>query len=247
MASPYLNITAVASGQNNKETTINDADIALERATNDILEVNMSAGNVTLTVAQFTRHMVFRATAMPGNRQLTVPNNVGAGVSTAKRVFAVIHDTDGDYDLTITTGAGGGTNVVLKKGMRALISSDGTHLRLVTVAGGDSGISIAAYIPGTVPSSTTMLRYTAATDFTLPAGLVGSFGSLVIGPDGGSVSFDLRLNNVSFGSMDFADGNDQATFSLASDRVVAPGDVISVNSPTDIYDAADLSFTFLGT
>lgn len=246
MASPYLNITAVASGQNNKETTINDADIALERATNDILEVNMSAGNVTLTVAQFTRHMVFRATAMPGNRQLTIPNNVGAGASTAKRVFAVIHDTDADYDLTITTGVGGGTNVVLKKAMRALISSDGTHLRLVTVAGGDAGISIAAYVPGETPAATTLLRYTSATDFVLPAGLVGSFGSAFIPPDGGAVSFDLRLNDVSFGSMDFADGDDQATFSLASQRVIEPGDVISVNTPSDTYGMADISFTLLG-
>jgi hypothetical protein len=246
MASPYLNITQVAAGQNNKEVTINDADIALERATNDILTVSFAAGNVALTVPEFTRHLVFRATGLTVNSQLTVPSNVGAGANTAKRVFAVINDGN-DFDLTITTGSVGGSNVVLKKDMRALISSDGTHLRLITVAGGESGVSIAVFVPGGIPGATLMLRYVSAIDFTLPAGLVGSFGSAVTGPEGGDVVFDLRQNGVSFGSMTFADGANDATFSLASNRNFAPGDVLTVISPPEMYDLTDLSFTLLGT
>lgn len=247
MASPYLNITPVSAGQNNKEVTINDATLAMERATNDILTVNLLAGDVTLTPAQFTRHMVFRCVNATVNRTLTIPHNVGEGANTARRVFAVINDFAVDSDLHITTGVSGGSNIVLRKDMRALISSDGTNLRLITVAGGAAGISIAAYIPGEQPGASALLRYTSAIDFTLPAGLIDSFGSAVIAPEGGSVSFDLRLNNVSFGSMDFGDGETTATFSLASPRIVSKGDVISVLSPPDTYEMSDLSFTLLGT
>jgi hypothetical protein len=246
MASPFLNIIPVAAGQNNKEVTINDADIALERATNDILSVDMT-GNVTLTVAQFTRHMVFRCHTILGNRQLTVPDNVGAGVGTARRVFSVIHDDTTETDLLITTGRPGGTNVILKRSMRALISSDGTNLRLVTVAGGESGVSISCFIPGGTPDLTPLLRYVSAINFTLPAGLVGSKGDVMIAPDGGAAIFDLRLNNVSFGSMTFSNGDNHATFSLASTRNVNPGDILSVHSPSDTYDMSDLTFSILGT
>lgn len=246
MASPYLNIVPVAAGQNNKEVTINDADLALERATNDIAVVDLTAGNVTLTPALFTRNMVFRCIGITAARQLIIPNNVGSGAATARRVFAVIHDTDSNFDLTLTTGVSGGTNVVLKKGMRAMVSSDGTNLRLITVAGGESGVSIAVFVPGGIPDATLMLRYLSAINFVLPAGLVGSVGSAVTGPEGGSVVFDLRLNGVSFGSMTFADGSTTATFSLASSRTIVPGDVLTVVSPPELYDLTDLSFTLLG-
>jgi hypothetical protein len=246
MASPFLNITPVAAGQNNKEVTINDADLALERATQDILTVDLTMGNAALTAAQFTRHMVFRCIGLTLSRQLMIPHNVGSGAGTAKRVFSVIHDTDADTDLTLTTGQAGGSNIVLKKGMRAMISSDGTNLRLITVAGGESGVSIGVFVPGGIPDATLMLRYLSAINFILPAGLVGSYGSAVTGPEGGNVVFDLRLNGASFGSMTFEDGETIATFSLASPRNVVPGDILTVVSPPELHDLTDLSFTLLG-
>lgn len=244
MASPNLNITPVSAGQNNKEITINDADMALERAFNDVISLSLAGGNLAITVAQFTRHFVFRVHAALANTSVTIPHNVGAGDGTAKRVFALKNDTD--FDVMVTTGRPGATNAILKKGISAILSSDGMNIITITAAGGVSGISLATYVPGETPPSLTMLRYASAVDFTLPAGLAGSVGSVGIYPDGGDVVFDLRLNGVSFGSMEFADGESEATFSLASPRVVEIGDVITVNSPSDTYGMGELSFTLLG-
>lgn len=247
MASPFLNIIPVGAGQNNKEVTINDADLALERATQDILTVDMSAGNVTLSVAQFTRHMVFRCINVNANANLVIPHNVGQGANTAKRVFSVMHDTEADTTITVTTASGSASSVPLRRAMKAILSSDGANIRPITVTGGVEGISIACFVPGEMPGSSPVLRYTSVMDFTLPAGFVGSYGSVQTPPDGGDVVFDIRLNGISIGSMEFADGESDATFSLAAPRLVLAGDVVSVLSPPDTYGLVDLSFSILGT
>lgn len=245
MASPYLNIIPVAAGQNNKEVTISDADVALERATNDIVSISFDTGNQTLSVANFTRAFVFRCFGSPGaNSTLLIPHDVGAGVETAKRVFAIKNETG--FDLSVGTGRPGAVNALLKADINAILASDGINVTMITAAGGSAGISLATYVPGETPPSTTMLRYAAAIDFVLPAGLEGSVGSVAVYPDGGDVVFDLRLNGVSFGSMEFTDGSSEATFSLASPRSVVSGDVIAVNAPSDTYGMGELSFTLLG-
>lgn len=61
MSSPNLAITHVAAAQNQKEVTINDAINALDRAMGDLLVVDLTAGNVTLTDAQFGGAVAFAA------------------------------------------------------------------------------------------------------------------------------------------------------------------------------------------
>ena len=61
MSSPNLAITHVAAAQNQKEVTINDAINALDRAMGDLLVVDLTAGNVTLTDAQFRGAVAFAA------------------------------------------------------------------------------------------------------------------------------------------------------------------------------------------
>ncbi len=135
----------------------------------------------------------------------------------------------------------------MSKNARAMLSSDGTDMRVVTSgSGGSDGISIGAFVPGGIDPDTLILRYIATTEFTLPAGLVGSFGDVVGTPVGGSVVFALSKNGTSFGSMTFDDGDNTADFSLASSRDFVPGDIFSVNSPSDTFDMFDLSFTILG-
>lgn len=61
MATPILNITELADGQVNNYSTSNTGVRALEAASNDFLTVDLSAGNVTLTVAQYRGSVVYRS------------------------------------------------------------------------------------------------------------------------------------------------------------------------------------------
>jgi transcriptional regulator GlxA family with amidase domain len=62
---PLLGITELTPNQTGKETTVNDAIVALEAAGNATLAVSMAAGDVTLSVNQFTRSFLFRCSATP--------------------------------------------------------------------------------------------------------------------------------------------------------------------------------------
>jgi hypothetical protein len=70
MASPNLAITHVAAAQNQKEVTINDGLNALDRALTDALVVDFTAGNVTLTDAQFRAAVAFAAANLSAARDL---------------------------------------------------------------------------------------------------------------------------------------------------------------------------------
>jgi hypothetical protein len=59
VTTPILLINEVAPTQTDKTTTINDAIVALESATQDQLAVSLAGGNLTLSATQFTRYAVF--------------------------------------------------------------------------------------------------------------------------------------------------------------------------------------------
>lgn len=243
MASSHLNITPVTSGQNNKEITINDADSALELATQKVLAVDMAAGNVTLTASQFTRNATFLCSGLTTARTLNVPQDVGAGAGTAHRTFTVINNSD--YTLTVK-GATTGTGVALEKSRSALLVSNGAEVYAGTSGLGNTGIRIGAFVPGDIIDAALLLRYEVVSGFTLPAGLTESKGHLVSTPEGGNLSLSIAKNGTNIGSIDFTDGANVATFSLASSNTFFPGDYLTITAPADVYGAADLSFTLLG-
>jgi hypothetical protein len=81
----------------------------------------------------------------------------------------------------------------------------------------------------------------------LPAGLDGSKGDLLT-PPAANLSFPVQVNGVVKGSMDFASGDNAATFTWAADVSMAAGDVVKLMKPTAIDSAAyELSCTFLAT
>src|SRR5512134_478540 len=122
MASPNLNITHVAAAQNQKEVTINDAIDALDRAMGNVLVVDFTAGNVTLTDAQFRGAVAFVAANLSVTRDLTVPQ--------IKRLFAV-SNAAGTAALTIKRGTGA---VEVAAGTAILAYTDGTANGLVALS-----------------------------------------------------------------------------------------------------------------
>ncbi len=124
---PILSIPLVAPTQTDKTTTLNDAIAAIEDATQDQLAVDMSAGNVTLTATQFTRHAVFMCSGLTADRDLVVP--------LTKRVFVVRNASA--HNLTVK-GASGAT-VVIAAGDGSIIHDDGTNC--VELAAGGAGVA----------------------------------------------------------------------------------------------------------
>lgn len=112
---PILAINEVAPTQTDKTTTINDAIVAIEAATQDQLALNLAGGNLTLSATQFTRHAVFSVSGQTAIRVLTVP--------LTKRLFCV--KNAGSYDITV--GGATGATVTVAAGDGAIIQCDGTN------------------------------------------------------------------------------------------------------------------------
>jgi hypothetical protein len=120
-ATPLLGITELSPSQTGKETTINDGILALEAAGNATLAVSFAAGDVTLSVNQFTRNMVFACSGQLIARILNIPALVN-GVNTS-RVFVVRNS--GAYAITVQVTGGAGTAVVLQPSEARLCDVDG--------------------------------------------------------------------------------------------------------------------------
>jgi hypothetical protein len=115
VTTPILLINEVAPTQTDKTTTINDAIVALESATQDQLAVSLAGGNLTLSATQFTRYAVFSVSGQTTTRVLTVP--------LTKRLFGV--KNAGSYDITV--GGASGSTVTVAAGDGAIIQCDATN------------------------------------------------------------------------------------------------------------------------
>lgn len=129
---PNLNLDQVASNQNQKEVTINDAFAQVDEALTEALTVDLSAGDAALTADQWTRnwlfncsgHTVTRTLTMPATKRPAVVKNAGIGMVTLQVV--------------------GGGSAVVQPGQTVMVYNDGANL---TVAGG--GLSDAPSDGGT--------------------------------------------------------------------------------------------------
>lgn len=114
MPTPILGIPEVAPTQTDKTTTMNDAMVAIEAATQDQLTVDMSGGDVTLTALQYTRASLFTCSGLTADRNLIVP--------LTKRVFAVRNVSS----FAVTVKGATGATVTVAGGDGAIIICDGT-------------------------------------------------------------------------------------------------------------------------
>lgn len=113
MTTPILEIPEIANNSVNQYLTANEAFRALEAASNDFLSVDLSAGNVTLTTAQFTRYGLFISSGNTVSRNVTVP--------ASKRKFSFFNG--GTFPVFVVRGTG---SIQVPDGESVLISTDGT-------------------------------------------------------------------------------------------------------------------------
>ena len=106
---------------------------------------------------------------------------------------------------------------------------------------------ISLYVAGKPNAGESLLRYPAASAYTVKAGLLNSVASAVAAATGSSV-FTLAKNGTQFGTITFGAGATTSALAAAADTTFAAGDVLSMTGPaTQDATLADISFTIRAT
>lgn len=109
-------VVTIADGQaDNQWQTSNDADAAVANALADVLTVDFSGGNVTLTNNQFSSAMTFAPSGLSTTRNLTVP--------ALKRALFYVNNTDTVDTINVVRGA---TSIAVAAGQIGAFITDGT-------------------------------------------------------------------------------------------------------------------------
>jgi hypothetical protein len=227
-----LSLPTIASGQNQKYQTSNDADNALDLALTDLLTVDLSAGNVALTSAQFVAAIAFVSSGNTVARTLTVQPQ--------RRLFTV--KNGGTALLSIACGT---TSLTLIPGASGLFYTDGTANGLARVSG--SAQDIPAFFRGVPGSSALVLRFVATRALTIPADAVGSQASAGTAATA-SATFTVSKNGSAVGSIAWSASGTVGAFTMASAVALAAGDVLTITAPASA-DAtlADIAITLAAT
>lgn len=272
-----LDLDQVAGNQNQKEVTINDQAAQIDAAITELLEIDVTSGNVAVTNDDYRRHVFFNISgATVAGREVTLP--------AIKRLVVVASDSTNTESVDIVVGA---SNAALPAGENALIYTDGTTDGIVVISSGSGGGGSATWLglTDTVPVSFTgqagkasrvnagetgmdffdvtfdvggsfggvpgvsvvIFQFLFTRSVTFPVGLTNSQGKAGVAATA-QTDFDIQKNGVSVGTMRFAALATTATFIQASAQTYAAGDEIRIVSPNPA-DAtlANLSFTLAGT
>lgn len=234
-----LNLDQVAGNQNQKEVTINDQAGQLDAALTEILDVDMSAGNVTLTATQFRRSMEFRTSGQTANRDLTLPASI------RRALFSVVN-LSGTYSVIVKKGSG---SVTVPANGSALLSADGTANNIVKVSeaqvAGTILYLVGLNVLGLPADNGRVFMHIFTEAVTFVSGLTGSQAKAKSASTG-NVAFDIQKNGASIGSVVF-NVSANGTFTFSSGQSFAAGDILELIAPTPQDGTlADVAITFKG-
>lgn len=221
-----LGITQIAATQNQKEVTANAALLRLDAAMTDLLSVSVSAGNATLTAAQFQTAVAFViAGATVAGRTMTVP--------ASRRLFVVLADAANTQAIAVARGT---TLRSLAPGQSALLYTDGTANGLSVVSHSSlSGLRNRIINPAMQISQQ---RGTALVDCTTGATYaVDQWVALLSAVPGGT----LRMQQIASPTPAGSPWRLRATAQVA-DTSLAAGDFYIIGQPIEGRMIADASF-----
>lgn len=228
---------ALTEAQNNKVTSVNTAVGVLDAFVSEFTNQDYTAGDVTLTAAQFQAAVLFRATNLSVARLLILPETV-------KHLF-VVDNTAGTNTLTVDVGT---TQIVLAAASTGLFYTDGATNGLIQI-GGSSGsvvLELGGFTGGAPATTTILFRFLAASAVDFVANLVGSVGHAGTAPNN-QTDFLVQKNGVTVGTMRFANASNTATFLTNPTFSLASGDRLDIVSPANLNLLADLSHTLAAT
>lgn len=222
-----LNLPAIADGQADGQwQTSNDGDAALGNALADIYTVDFTAGNVTLTAAQFRSAMTFVPSNLSATRVLTIP--------AVKRGIFFVHNTDAVDSITVTKGS---TTISVGPGEIGALYTDGTTNSLEGAVIAEAGA--AAPVPYDIP-----LSYAGGP----AANFSGSNGYIATNPTGSFV-ISVKDDGAEIGTITISTGG-AFTFATSSGtaKTVAAGSRLEFVAPASAdATAADIAATLEGT
>ncbi|TIN78349.1 hypothetical protein [Mesorhizobium sp.] len=223
-----LNLTLIADGQADGQwQSSNDGLTQLANAVGDNLAVDFTAGNVTLTAAQFRSALRFTPTGLAANRSLTI--------AAVKRPFFLVDNTDATYSITVTKGS---TTIAVAPGYIGFLNTDGTTNSLTGavfkrgVAAAESYDFAMPYFAGQPTSSQILARIPIVTAITIPANMVGSVGFTPAANPTASFAMDVQDDGGSIGTVTISTGG-AYSFATTSGtaKAVAAGSLITVVAP----------------
>lgn len=219
--SPILEIPQMTPTSTLKETMVNDNGLALEQATNQTRDVDFTAGNVTLTATEFLRYFRQVATNLSVARTLFVPTNV--------REF-LVDNRAGTNTLTVDITGSPGISQVMQAGEMWMVNTDGTDI--LFGIGGIPGVPqpTLAFWAGGVPTNAEVIgKFLFTGAFTLPSGLTGSYGEVLIGATA-AATWTIKKNGSSIGTVNFAIAATSGTFTFSTETSFVAGDEITVEA-----------------
>ncbi len=224
MATPILDIDELANGQVDQYLTANASTRAIEAAANDFLSVDLSAGNATLTAAQYRGYVLFRSSGNTVARDLTL--------QAIKRLVVV--ENGGTATLSVKLGT---TTITISAGEAGLLYSDGTANGLTSVAsgGGGGGATTSILSPDTATTHTAtstdnggLLIFNSSSDCTLTVpqtsteALDAGFHILALNEGGGNLSVAIEGSDTIDGVKLWADATQAVT--IIKDTAGSPND-----------------------
>lgn len=251
--SSILAVPQLADGQTQAFTTVNEAIAILEQAMNRKLSIDTANANTSVTLEQMTRNAYFVFTGATSGIQITYPGYTESpsNVSSPSTARLFVVENTGTGTLTVKTDRSGGTTISVIGSEICIAYIDGRDVKKILSStggiGGTGTFTVAAYIAGTIPPATEIMRYTCTETTTFSDNFSGARGSLAVNPTA-SVTFTVYRNASAIGTIVISTGG-AFTFATtgSTNEVFAAGDVLSVVTGASDATAANVSFTFKGT
>lgn len=258
---PHSSATHLQENQILAWPTVNSAINRLDQSAHGLLEKALTSADYTLTsdatsipagTGEAERASYIRISGVfAGDRTITLPNNNDDADGPRPKHYIVEHAGTGGFELTITTVSG--TGVTLTQGNTQAVYVDGTNVVPVgqpTGAGGVpyDAIAFIAGLPG-AGALVLMHRFSRPVTFVEDVPYARAY---CLTPATGATSFDVKRQIpggalTTPGTVDFAIGANEGTFTWAADVTYNAGDVMLIYADS-VQDAtlADIAITLSG-
>ncbi len=250
--SPILQLPEVIQSSPQFDQATNDALIGLECATNDILTIDMSAGNRNIGDIEQLRAFLYRCNNCSG-QTITLSNKINILVE-ARRFIVVHNDSGSSGELNVAlAGNVGFSDKILPNGS-VLYYIKGTEIFILsrfgtTTSSPSLSYESSVFITDQPPSGEKqVMRVDMTQDISFFTNFGGSQGSSRISSAQATV-FKILRNDVEVGNVTFnTNGSVQFTTSNPTSPVTfAAGQVLTItSSPLQDASLADVSVNLLG-
>ena len=230
--SPHSAAVHIEGHQIQLEPTLNTAINTLDKSVHGLFTKAITTDDYTLTPTEAEQSGYLKITgAFDDDRILTLPNNNDAGTNPRPKFFTLEHAGTGSFTLTFTTA--GGTGVTLSQDTVQHVYCDGTDVLAVGPATGSGGgpYDVVLQRDGLPPDGAVIFTHLPTRSFTLPEDFVGSRFILTVAPSDGDIEFSVKKNGVEIGTIEFADTEDEATFTATATTFTST-DIFTIVAPS---------------